>query len=237
MQPSLVSLLVASACVAIAGALAGVRLTATPRFARWLIPAGGAALVLLCLFWILPELAQRTGWAASVCGLLAGVLLLALIDRYVYPVCPSCAHTHDHGHCSTRLHGFAGPIVVATALHAFFDGWGVALAGTENAALGPALVLGMSAHKLAEGLALGVILRAALRSRASAWGWAAAAEIPTVLGGMAGALVARELDPVWTTVLVSLAGGSYLYLGGHAMHSAPAVRAAGAPVLRLFTNR
>ena len=69
--------------------------------------------------------------------MLAGFALLAVIDRFVYPVCPTCSHTHDHDHCAMRLHGFAPPLIIATLIHSFFDGW--ALAAAQIASRRPAL--------------------------------------------------------------------------------------------------
>ena len=76
---------------------------------------------------------MRKGFLASLSTLLAsaglaiGFTLLWVIDHYVYPVCPTCSHTHDHGSCSESLHGFAAPLLIASGLHSFFDGWSLAV--------------------------------------------------------------------------------------------------------------
>ena len=87
-------------------------------------------------------------------------------NRYVYPVCPMCAHDHDHSACSTELHGFAGPLIVAAALHSFLDGWSIATVQLGvPLGLRVAVPLAIALHKLPEGIALGGILRASLRTR------------------------------------------------------------------------
>ena len=68
------------------------------------------------VFWILPEMAEYFSWPIALAWISGGTVLLALIDRYVYPVCPACSPVHDHDHCSTRLHGFATPLLAAAAL-------------------------------------------------------------------------------------------------------------------------
>jgi zinc transporter ZupT len=235
--PAPLILVVLISAVALAGVALGVWLAVVPRLSHSLVPLSGAMIVAVCLFWVLPELAAQTGWLASTAGLAAGCGVLWLVNRYVYPVCPSCAHTHDHGHCARELHGFAMPLVLATAVHSFLDGWGVILSQQDvHGSMSAALLAGIAVHKLPEGIALGVMLRAALGSRWSASGWAAGAELATVVGGAVGYAVARELSPQLLTLLVSLAGGCFLFLGFHAIHMAPMFRNAMAPVSRLFSR-
>ncbi|HYZ87237.1 MAG TPA: hypothetical protein VE621_22675, partial [Bryobacteraceae bacterium] len=80
--------------VALVATLAGVWLTAIPEVGRRLIPFSGLLLVLLTLFWVYPELAQREGFVASAGMLLMAVGVLAAMDRFVVPICPACSHTH-----------------------------------------------------------------------------------------------------------------------------------------------
>jgi len=198
----------------------------------------------IALVWVLPELGEHLGWAGGPALLAAGVLALALIDRHLYPLCPACSHTHDHDACREPLHGFAAPLVLAFSLHSFLDGVAVP-AAIETAGLGPAFVAGIAMHKIPEGLALGAILRAALPSRLAALGWAALAQGATLAGGLAEAAVHPHLNPHGTSLLLALAGGSFLYLGLHAVHGewrrrggpafAPALAGiAGAAVMQIF---
>ncbi|HYP14360.1 MAG TPA: hypothetical protein VEQ63_10595, partial [Bryobacteraceae bacterium] len=104
----------------------GVLLPAAQAFSRVLIPVSGVVLMLTSIAWVLPEVAETFGWPIAALAMAAATALLWLVDRYVYPVCPSCSHSHDHHSCSTRLHGFAVPMLIAVALHNLFDGWTVA---------------------------------------------------------------------------------------------------------------
>ena len=81
---------------------------------------------------------------------------------------------------ATRLHGFATPLLAAAALHSALDGWSAA--ASQDAGLSLALIGGIAVHKIPEGLALGVIARASLGSRASALAWCALAQMATVAG-------------------------------------------------------
>jgi len=195
----------------------------------------------VALFWLLPEMQGFLGWPAAISWVGAGVVALAVIDRYVYPVCPACAPAHDHAHCETRLHGFALPLLAAAALHS-------ALAGRDHPVLGPALLLGIAAHKVPEGLALGVIARASLAARWSALGWCVTAQAATLAGAVMELAFSPYLGTRGLYALLALAGGSFLYLGWHAIHGelrrsgpAPAflpalTGMAGSTVLRLFVR-
>lgn len=209
-------LLTALAFIAFAGAAAGVWFSGMPELSRRAIPLGGAVLIGVTVFWVLPELAQAFGWPVAAALILAGMLAVAAVDRYVYPVCPACSHSHDHDSCGTRLHGFASPLILAGMLHSLFDGW--ALASSYHDPAGHVLSVGIAVHKLPEGLALGVILRAALPSRGQALAWAAVTQAATVAGGLLYQFAAPVLSARWISLLLAFAGGMFLYLGLHAMH-------------------
>lgn len=201
----------------------------------------------VALFWLLPEMAEAVGWRVAMAWMGGGTLALWLLDRYVYPLCPACAPAHDHGHCETRLHGFALPLLAAAALHSTLDGWTV-MAGQDHPSLGPALIFGIAAHKVPEGLALGVIARAAMASRFAALGWCVTAQAATLAGAGLEVAFAPYLGIAGLYALLALAGGSFLYLGGHAVHGelrrsgatpafVPALTGmAGSSVLRLFVR-
>ncbi len=201
----------------------------------------------VALVWLLPEMAAALGWSIAVAWMGGAALALWLLDRYVYPVCPACAPAHDHAHCETRLHGFALPLLAAAALHSTLDGWSV-MAGTDHPGFGPALIFGIAAHKVPEGLALGVIARAAMSSRIAALGWCVIAQSATLVGAVLEILFAPYLGATGLHALLAVAGGSFLYLGGHAIHGelrrsgatpafVPAITGiAGSSVLRFFVR-
>jgi zinc transporter ZupT len=209
-----------AALVGIAGALMGLWLTGAKRRARVVIPFSAGVLLGVAAFGLLPELALETGWPASLGLALAGYGALIGIDRYIYPVCPTCAHDHDHHACAAELHGLAAPLIAAAALHSFLDGWSVAAAQwAAPLGLRLAVPLAVSLHKIPEGLALGGILRAAMKSRSAAFAACLLAEGTTLVGGFAGLWIAPHLGNTWILYPLGLTGGWILYLGFHALHS------------------
>jgi zinc transporter ZupT len=214
--------------VGVLGAVLGVWLSGLRRRARLVVPFSAGVLLGVVLFGLLPELGTELGWPASVALSGAGYLLLIAVNRYVYPICPTCSHDHDHNACSTELHGFAGPLIAAAMVHSFLDGWSI---GTVQLAvplgLRVAVPLAVTLHKIPEGIALGGMLRAAMKSRASALTWATLAEAVTLLGGAAGLLMAPHMGSGWITYPLGITAGWLCYLGYHAVHEEWKRRGAG----------
>lgn len=233
--------------LAVCSAAAGVWLSGLGPASRRLVPFAGGVLMGVAIFWVLPEMAEFFFWPGALAWIGTGAAALWLIDRYVYPVCPACSPAHDHDHCAARLHGFAMPLLIAAALHSGLDGWSVMASG-DHTRFSAALGFGIGAHKIPEGLALGLIARASLPSRFAALAWCVTAQAATLVGAAIEPVLASSFGPQGQHVLLALAGGSFLYLGGHAVHgelrrsgAAPAfvpaiTGVAGSSVLRLFVH-
>ena len=209
----------AATSIGVAGAVLGVCCLRAAARPGGMVSLSGGLLMGIAAFGILPELAGSHGWAGGLGILLLGVALLWLVGRYVYPVCPACSHSHEHELCATSLHGFAMPMALAASVHSFLDGLGIAAAYRESVeGLGTAVLAAVMLHKVPEGLALGVMLRAALPSRAAALAVCVAAEGATFLAALLEALVGPRWGGGWAEYALALAGGSFLYLGFHAAH-------------------
>ncbi len=204
---------------AVFGAAVGMSLAGARGNTRFAVSFSGGLLVGVAVFGLLPELVGQIGWISSALSFAAGYLLLMIIDRYVYPVCPSCSHDHNHDACASALHGFAAPLVVATSFHAFLDGWSMATAQWAGAsAVGTALPIALALHKVPEGVALGAILRTAVRSRLAAFAWCLLTESTTTVGAALGLALAPHLGVRWLHYPLAIAGGCFFYLGFHAVH-------------------
>jgi zinc transporter ZupT len=217
---SITVLLLCLTGIAVAAAAAGMWITHTAHLARRALPFSAGVLVGISLFWVLPELGQQFGWLMALLAMAGGVGALWIVDHYVYPVCPTCSHTHDHAACNTELHGFATPLIAAAALHSLLDGTAIAAAASSgDERFSAAVTLALAIHKLPEGVAFGVILHSALRSRRSAMVAVTLAESATILGGLLESVLAPHLGAAWANLFLALAGGSFLYLGWHAIHT------------------
>lgn len=205
--------------VGLAGAAIGLWLTGLRGRARMVVPVSAGVLIGVALFGLVPELMGEMGRWTALSLFAAGYVVLFVVNRFVYPVCPTCSHDHDHSHCSTELHGFAGPLIAGAALHSFLDGWSVATAQLAvPLGLRVAVPLAVALHKLPEGIALGAILRAAVKSRTMAAGWCALAEGTTLAGGALGLFLAPRLGTQWILYPLGIAAGWLFFLGYHAVH-------------------
>ena len=231
------TLLIGLVLVTLAGVTAGIKLSALPSISKRILPFSGGVLVGIALFWILPEIAALSGWTGGLAGLTAGFSALWLIDRYVYPVCPTCSHNHHHETCRQSLHGFAAPLLIAAGLHSFFDGWSLAVSQQKGfESLGFAFLAGIAVHKVPEGVALGAILLAATGSTGRTLVGAAAAQSLMVAGGTLGVLFGPELGVTWTLSFLAVAAGAFAYLGYHAIDSAYQERGVATSVMPALTG-
>jgi zinc transporter ZupT len=208
--------------IAIGGIAIGVVVGRTRGLPPRVAAAGGVLLFGISLFWMLPEMAEQAGWVTGTLALTLGVVVLWCIDRFVYPICPSCSHTHDHGHCGRPpLHGFAAPLLVATGVHSLLDGWSIRLLAGHGIA-GLAAPLGLALHKIPEGIALGLLVRESMRSTGRAFLACVAVECLTLVGAWieprADAAGALRFGVFWITGILALIAGSFLFLGFHTVH-------------------
>jgi zinc transporter ZupT len=214
------SLILPIFATAVAVASAGVGLVLLGghgKRTRILIPLSGGLLIGVAAFGLIPELVLDIGWFRGILLVVLGYALLKILDRFAFSVCPSCAHDHSHEGCAEPLHGFAGPLLAATAIHAFVDGWGLVTVqmATHTPGEGTVFAGALLLHKIPEGLALGTILRASVDRAWTDFALCAAVELCTVAGGATG----LWLTPAdWVNYPLAIAGGTFLFLGVHAVH-------------------
>ena len=148
----------------------------------------GAALLIVG-----PELWTQPGAVAT------GFVLLALIDRFIHPLCADCGHAS--GPWATW------PLWLAFGLHNLLDG-----ALLELAEPGSAAAWMLLAHRVPEALTAVALLRAAQPGRIH---WQVAAlQLPLLLGfTLAGSVTQASLPPGY-----GVAGGALLFLALHRLH-------------------
>jgi zinc transporter ZupT len=202
--------------LAFAGIACGLFLDRFLAVSDRLSAAGGGLLFGIAIFWVLPEIAEGAGWVAAIllaitaCGGVAG------FDRLL---------THT-GH--SPRHGVLGPLLAATAVHSFLDGWSVRALVTQPVA-NVAALLGLGLHKIPEGLALGWIVRRSISGKWKAAGAAGSVELLTLAGAFIEPRAYRSgtaaVGRWWSAVVLAIIAGSFLFLGLHAL--LPARKRAG----------
>lgn len=191
-----------------AGVAIGCGLGQSRTVSAHLAAAGGGLLFGIAVFWLLPEVAGTTGWAPAGGCALAVAGALWLLDRWL----------HRIGHSPS--HGFLGPLMAATAVHSFLDGWSVRAVGVQPLA-SAAVTVGLALHKVPEGLALGWIVRRRTGSPRRAFWLSSAVESVTLLGGLAEPRAEQSgeaaFGPWWTALVLAIVAGSFLFLAMHTL--------------------
>jgi hypothetical protein len=192
--------------VALAGVAIGLVLGEKRKVSAHIGAAGGGVLLGLALFWVVPEIAQDAGWVpALVCpGAACGVLVL--MDRHFQ---------HHDGEPGEQV---IWPLLIATAIHSFLDGWSLrALAGQGVPGLVVPFALGL--HKVPEGFAMGWVTRRSIGSVPSAFAAAAGVELFTLVGAFIEPAVnssgVQRFGAWWTVLVLAVIGGSFAFLGLH----------------------
>jgi len=211
-MPPLTSPIVLATAVAWAGALAATLLRdAGGRFMRPLVYLALLFFGLSAVFDILPHSKAALPWPTFAAAVAAGYGSFWLIGRYVAPICPACAMTSfetDHHHA----HGVGLVFLsIVLGIHCFFDGVGVAAAAIVDPSFGLRIFGAIAVHKLPEGFALALMLRLGGRSPSRAFATAAAIELATLAGAVAGNVWAHPSE-FWLSLALASIGGTFLYL-------------------------
>lgn len=192
-----------------AAALAGIAIGMSGRSRRpsaLLSAAAGGLLAGICLFWVLPEIASFVGRVAALSLTGAVFAALLILDNTLL----------EHRQRSELLI----PLLIATAIHSFLDGWSVRAFSTGTMSR-IAAGLGLGLHKVPEGMAIGWVVRSGIGRSVPALCAAVAVELATPVGAWTEPYAQRSgfiMLGAWSTALVlAVVGGTFLFLGVHAI--------------------
>jgi zinc transporter ZupT len=203
--------------VALAGGLLSALLARTHKQLCALISLGAGTLLGVTLFAIGPECWKDLAPWQLALGAGSGYGLFALISKYVFHVCPACAASHFDEAATHRFGEIAVAMMIALAIHCTVDGLALAAGHHERQALDFSITMAICVHKAPEGLALGALLLGAGFHRGRMLALVAAVESTTVLGGLLGWFVLRDLSSLWLALALAHAGGGFIFLAAHAV--------------------
>ena len=198
----------------IAGALIGQSRMLSARVAA----LGGGLLFGIGLFFVVPEIAVTTGFVgASALAVVFGAVFL-LVNHYLTHTRRSPDPRQSPNHQHSPDHGVLAPLLFASSLHSFLDGWSVRALPAQNLA-GLGVLIGLALHKIPEGLALGWISRRSTRSASKAILACSTVELPTLLGAWIEPKANRSAVAVFgiesPALILSVVAGSFLFIGFH----------------------
>src|SRR5437870_6548707 len=208
---------------AYAFALAGGWISASLQLAHKqlcaLISFAAGTLLGVTIFAILPESFGACSWWTVLLALATGYALFFFISKHVHHVCPACAASHFDTDATRHFSEIATALIVALSIHSATDGLALAIQGEFPAisATKWSLFSALCIHKVPEGLALGSLLIGAGLHRSAAFGWVAAVEATTLLGGVIGYFFLSNISTFWLALIMAHVGGGFLYLATHAV--------------------
>ena len=208
-----------------AGGLLGVLFRGSgPRTTSAVLSLAGGIMVSLVGFELIPESLEAGGIFAASLSLLAGALLVLLLNRLLGNE-HGCAGAAEGGApcaCSGPQKGGQAPgnrallragilLVAALAVHNLPEGFavGAGMAGGAQEEFGLRVALLIALHNIPDGMAISISLTAGGMSRARAVGLTALSGVPTVLGGLLGWWLGG-ISELLVSLALGLAGGALL---------------------------
>src|SRR6266702_2930729 len=184
-----------------------------------LISLAAGTLLGVTVFAILPESFGACSWWTVLLALATGYALFFFISKHVHHVCPACAASHFDTDATRHFSEIATALIVALSIHSATDGLALAIQGEIPAisATKWSLFSALCIHKVPEGLALGSLLIGAGLHRSAAFGWVAAVEATTLLGGVIGYFFLSHISTFWLGLIMAQVGGGFFYLAVHAI--------------------
>jgi len=184
-----------------------------------LISFAAGTLLGVTIFAILPESFGACSWWTVLLALGTGYALFFFISKHVHHVCPACAASHFDTDATRHFSEIATALIVALSIHSATDGLALAIQGEIPAisATKWSLFSALCIHKVPEGLALGSLLIGAGLHRSAAFGWVAAVEATTLLGGVIGYFFLSHVSTFWLGLIMAQVGGGFIYLAAHAL--------------------
>ncbi len=210
------------------------------RFESWairhtaeLIAFAAGLLVSGALLHLVPGAVELVGPEKGLTWALVAFVSLYLVEAHFIPHVHARGESplddHQHGHAAQNV----GPLVVfGLALHSIVDGVSVGAGLAAGALLGTITATLVIAHKLPVGIAaMSALYHSGVPGQRAAAVTSALAMV-TPLAVMASYFVLREISNQLLGVLLSLAGGSFLYIG--AADLLPEGQAHGRPINTLM---
>lgn len=180
--------------------------------------SAGMMISMIC-FDLMPEALEASGMLTTLIGCAAGVLLLLKFDGVFHhhdehPDELDDLHHHHHAMESVnqkKLTELGLMMIGSVALHNFPEGLAVGSSALFDLKTGVMMAALLALHNLPEGMGMIVPLRSGGIRRSKALLMVAMSGLPTLIGGIVGALIG-SISPVIIGFTLALAAGCMLYV-------------------------
>jgi len=185
--------------------------------------AAGVMTSIVC-FGLVPEAIVLSGVMISVAGLIAGVIVIMVLNRVVDKLTVTreeerdIHHTHEGLYHEgsvirdrTRMLQSGMVMFVAIGLHNIPEGIAIGAGGSHSFQLGMMLAVMIALHNIPEGMAIAAPLIAGGLKRGKVIMLTALSGAPTLIGGVLGILVG-SISEIAIALSLAAAGGAMLYV-------------------------
>ena len=180
-----------------------------------MVSFAAGALLAVTVIHIVPETVEMIDLLPAVLTVTGGVVLFALIGKYVYFMCPACAASateHDTGYLRLGI-----LLLISMSIHSTVDGLAIAAGSATLSYVGVLILFAVSYHKVPEGLALVSVARLAGYGRGRALLITLLIELTTALGALIGLFFLSGVSELALGITLGIVAGSFLYTVGFAM--------------------
>ncbi|MCL2006925.1 MAG: ZIP family metal transporter [Treponema sp.] len=214
----------------------------------WLLSFAAGVMVSIVCFGLVPETLDLASPAVCILGLIAGILVIMVLNRIVDRVTETkdeklqVHHTHEElYHESQMINNPARMLrsgvlmLLAIALHNVPEGIAIGAGGSYDFRLGVLLTILIAVHNIPEGMAIAAPLLVGGVGRFKVVALTALAGATTLVGGIIGIAIGNISDFA-IALSLSAAGGAMLYIvfGEIIPQSVIMTRNRTAPIVTLF---
>lgn len=189
------------------GGLVGLLIDRAGRkFLSFILEFSAGLMMAVVCFQLLPVAFEEGGAVAVFSGVIAGILLIIIIDDLIRRVEFFKSGTGSKGILKAGI-----LMAIGIALHNFPEGFAVGSGFEASPALGLTLAFVIAVHDIPEGIAISVPMRAGGFSKASAFVITLLSGLPMGIGALFGAMLG-SISHSFIAVCLGFAGGAMLYI-------------------------
>lgn len=203
----------------ILGSLLGIIKKPTAKMLSIFLTFAGGIMVFISLIELLPESIKLTNWTIAIVSIIAGALIIWLIDKSLPHINPELAKKEK-----PNIKRTAAMLVIGMAIHNLPEGLAVSGGFTVVPKLGFLIALSIALHNIPEAIATVVPIFAASKKRFKSFLISSTVAVVEFIGFLAGYFIFKNISPLALGVVVALTAGIMMYLSFEELFPAAKIR-------------